>query len=106
MGEESASGDVKVGFSLSPKAFAAVAVAVLFVVSLYLWTLPFQKNRLPFGEGDSAWHFAIGDSIASSDKAEFRLPYYIGVWYYGFNKILGPFAPEYPPFAPKLLHGR
>lgn len=97
MGEESAPGDVKLGFSLSPKAFAAVAVTVLFVVSLFLWTLPFQKNRLPFGEGDSAWHFAIGDSIASSGKAEFRLPYYIGVWYYGFNKILGPFSPEYPP---------
>lgn len=97
MGAESGSGDVKVGFSLSPKALAAAAVAVLFVVSLYLWTLPFQKNQLPFGEGDSAWHFAIGDSISSSDNAEFRLPYYVGVWYYGFNKILGPFAPEYPP---------
>ncbi len=97
MGEESASDDVKLGFSLSPKALAAVAVAVLFVVSLYLWTLPFQKNSLPFGEGDSAWHFAIGDSIASSDEAAFRLPFYIGAWYYGFNKILGPFAPEYPP---------
>lgn len=97
MGEESASGNAKAGFTTSSKTVAVAAVTVLLLVSLYLWTLPFQKNRLPFGEGDSAWHFAIGDHISSSDKAEFRLPYYIGVWYYGFNKILGPFSPEYPP---------
>jgi hypothetical protein len=70
---------------------------VLFILSLYLWTIPFQKNNLPFGEGDSAWHFSIGDHTSSSDKADFRLPYYVGAWYYGFNTILGPFAPEYPP---------
>ncbi|MBI2143974.1 hypothetical protein HYU17_02375 [Candidatus Woesearchaeota archaeon] len=97
MGLESASGNAKAGFTVSSKAVAVAAITVLFIVSLFLWTLPFQKNRLPFGEGDSAWHFAIGDSIAHNDKAAFRLPYYIGVWYYGFNKILGPFAPEYPP---------
>lgn len=97
MGAESASGNAKAGFAMSPKTVAVAAVTVLFLVSLFLWTLPFQKNRLPFGEGDSAWHFAIGDSVTSSDKASFRLPYVVGVWYYGFNKILGPFAPEYPP---------
>lgn len=97
MGEEPASGNAKAGFTLSSKAVAVAAVTVLFLVSLYLWTLPFQKNSLPFGEGDSAWHFAIGDHITSSDKASFRLSYVVGVWYYGFNRILGPFAPEYPP---------
>lgn len=86
-----------VGLRLDSKIVGAAAVAVLFLVSLFLWTLPFQQNKLPFGEGDSAWHFAIGDKISSSDKAEFRLPYYVGIWYYGFNRILGPFAPEYPP---------
>jgi len=82
---------------LNPTFLSAAAVSVLLIVSFFLWTLPFRHNELPFGEGDSAWHFAIGDHISSSDRATFRLPYYIGVWYYGFNKILGPFAPEYPP---------
>ncbi len=85
------------GFRISPRLLGVAAVSVLFIISLYLWTLPFQKNRLPFGEGDAAWHFAIGDHISSSDEASFRLPYYVGLWYYGFNRILGPFAPEYPP---------
>src|SRR3989338_5388629 len=85
------------GFKLGRAWVAVGALAVLLVVSMWLWTLPFQTNPMPFGEGDSAWHFAIGDHISSSDKAAYRLPYYIGVWYYGFNRILGPFAPEYPP---------
>lgn len=97
MGEETASVDAKAGFTLNSKVVVVAAVALLFLVSFYLWTLPFQKNPLPFGEGDSAWHFAIGDHISSSDKAAFKLSYVTGVWYYGFNKILGPFAPEYPP---------
>ncbi|MBI2144951.1 hypothetical protein HYU18_01375 [Candidatus Woesearchaeota archaeon] len=88
-----AGGKLRLGSGL----LSAAAVCVLLVVSLVLWTLPFQQSQLPFGEGDSAWHFAIGDSIASADKAEFRLPFYVGAWYYGFNRILGPFAPEYPP---------
>ena len=92
-----ASESVKVGFRLDSNLLSAAAVSILFLVSFFLWTLPFQHNRLPFGEGDSAWHFAIGDNIASSDKATFRLPYYVGIWYYSFNRILGPFAPEYLP---------
>lgn len=97
MGEESASESPKAGFTISSKTLALAVGTILFLVSFYLWTLPFQHNPLPFGEGDSAWHFAIGDHITSSDKATFRLSYVIGVWYYGFNKILGPFSPEYPP---------
>ncbi len=84
-------------FRVSSRLLVVVAVALLFMVSLFVWTLPFRENQLPFGEGDSAWHFAIGDNIASKDHADFRLPYYVGVWYYGWNRILGPFAPEYLP---------
>jgi len=94
MGEESASAT---GFRISSRLLGIIAVTLLFIISLFLWTLPFQKNQLPFGEGDSAWHFAIGDHITSSDHASYRLPYYVGAWYYGFNSLLGPFAPEYPP---------
>ncbi len=94
---ENANVDSKGSFKLNYKHLSIAAVTLLFLVSFYLWTLPFQHNHLPFGEGDSAWHFAIGDHISSSDKATFRLSYVTGVWYYGFNKILGPFSPEYPP---------
>ena len=73
------------------------ALTVLFLLSFYLWTLPFQNDPRPFGEGDSAWHFSIGDYVASSDRPVWRLPFYVGQWYYNFNPTLGPNAPEYPP---------
>ncbi|MAG15624.1 hypothetical protein CMO88_01030 [Candidatus Woesearchaeota archaeon] len=73
------------------------ALVVLFIVAFSLWTLPLQNDPRPFGEGDAAWHFSIGDYIASSDEPIWRLPFYIGLWYYSYNSILGPFAPEYPP---------
>ncbi len=74
-----------------------LAITVLFVVAFSLWTLPIQEDKRPFGEGDAAWHLSIGDYISSSDKPIWRLPFYIGQWYYGYNVALGPNAPEYPP---------
>src|SRR3989344_8844991 len=74
-----------------------VMVAVLFIVAFSVWTIPVQEDQRPFGEGDSAWHFAIGDYISSSDVPIYRLPFYIGQWYYNYNPKLGPYAPEYPP---------
>ncbi len=74
-----------------------LAITVLFIVAFSLWTLPLQEDRRPFGEGDAAWHFSIGDYISSSDRPIWRLPFYVGQWYYGYNVALGPNAPEYPP---------
>jgi len=74
-----------------------VAITVLFIVAFSVWTLPLQNDSRPFGEGDAAWHFSIGDYIASSDNPIYRIPFYIGQWYYGYNEVLGPNAPEYPP---------
>ena len=73
------------------------ALTVLFIVSFYVWTLPIQNDSRPFGEIDSAWHFSIGDYIVSSDEPIWRLPFYIGQWYYNFNPLLGVNTPHYPP---------
>ncbi len=70
---------------------------ILFLVAFYVWTLPIQSSPLPFGEGDAAWHFGIGDYISSGDRTIDRLPSYIGFWYYLFNPVVGPNALEYPP---------
>lgn len=70
---------------------------LLFLLAFYLWTLPIQSSPLPFGEGDAAWHFGVGDYISSSDRTIDRLPPYIGYWYYLFNPVIGPHALEYPP---------
>ena len=74
-----------------------LAVTFLFCVALYAWTLPIQANPYPFGEGDAAWHFSIGDYISTHDTTISKLPIYISLWYYNYNPVLGPHALEYPP---------
>lgn len=74
-----------------------ITLTILFLIGMWLWTLPIQSNPLPFGEGDAAWHFANGDYAAETDHSYWRLPNYIGMWYYDFNSILGVNALEYPP---------
>ncbi len=76
-----------------------VALTALFIIAFFLWTLPIQKSPIPFGEGDAAWHFANGDYMTTTDHSMSikGLPNYISFWYYGFNKIIGPGALEYPP---------
>ncbi len=70
---------------------------VLFLVAFYVWSLPVATSPAPFGEGDAAWHFGVGNEISASDRTLTKLPDYIGNWYYNYNVVLGPNALEYPP---------
>ncbi len=92
---------MKVGFSLRDY----VTLGILFCIALYMYSLPFQDNPLPFGEGDAAWHFAAGDYMTSRDRSMDLddFPVYIHYWYYNFNPILGPGALQYPP-PPNMVH--
>jgi len=85
---------------LSIKNYEIIIAAVLFLISFWLWTLPLQSSHVPFGEGDAAWQFAAADQMYMQNHASFRIPSYLGNWYYGFNTILGPNAIEYPPPYP------
>ena len=48
-------------------------ITALFLFTLYLWTLPFQKNRMPYGEVDAGSHFTVGDYMAETDKSVYVL---------------------------------
>jgi hypothetical protein len=71
-------------------------LTVLFMLSFFVWTLPFQQNHAPFGEGDGAYHFAYAHYMSSTDQSMTKLPNFIHFWYYNFNTII-PGVPEYPP---------
>lgn len=79
------------------KIYEIVYLVLLFIIGTLLWTLPIQKDNLPFGEGDAAWHFANGDWATKQNHVFWKLPFYISTWYYNYNKIIGPGALEYPP---------
>ena len=76
--------------------FDIAAISVLFIIAFSLWTIPAQNDPSPFGEIDAAYHFSIGDYIASSDKPVYYLPFYIGQLWYNLSS-LGPNAPFQPP---------
>lgn len=54
-----------------------ILIFILFLGTLYLWSLPFQKNSLPYGDVDSSVHFSIGEYMADKDDVIYHLPPYI-----------------------------
>ena len=73
-----------------------ILLTILFLVAFFVWTQPLHDNQGPFGEGDSAWHFANGDPQFQMDRSTTQMPHFISVWYYNISR-LGPDALEYPP---------
>lgn len=71
-------------------------IVLLYLSAIYIWTLPIQNNRLPFGDVDSSSHFAIGDYMVSHDKSISKVPYYIFTRYGGQNSVLDGYL-WYPP---------
>ena len=51
-------------------AFEILIVIFLFLFSIYMWSLPIKNNPLPYGEVDSAHHFAIADYMNEHDMID------------------------------------
>ncbi len=102
----------------SNKALELGLIFLLLGISIYFWTLPFQKNQLPFGDVDSSTHFTVADSMSQLDKpiiflpAQFNNTYYLKtnngkLWYLPqyhtgaaiFQLISGRFVGAYLFFA-------
>jgi len=49
-------------------------VILIYLGMLYLWTLPFQQQKIPYGEGDATIHFIIADNMYVTDKPTLKLP--------------------------------
>ena len=83
---------MKIGF----KKIEIFLVVILYLAALYIWTLPIQKNQLPFGDVDASSHFAIGDYMVTYDKSVAKVPYYIFSRYGGQNTVFQGYL-WYPP---------
>lgn len=81
---------------ISLKKIEIIAVVILYLAALYIWTLPIQENKLPFGDVDASSHFAVGDYIVAHDKSIAKLPYYLLLRYGGQNNIYPGYI-WYPP---------
>ena len=71
---------------INKKYLKASAFIAIYLFSLYLWTLPFQNNKAPYGEFDAISHWELGDFIAQSDRTFVYLPPFLDFSYGDDNR--------------------
>jgi len=75
------------------KKIELILLVILFLIAFYFWTLPFQKNLVPYGDVDSSTHFTLADYMGQKNKVSYYLPYYIAAGGYideGAGKLWYP----------------
>lgn len=70
-----------------------ILVVLLFIGAFWLWSLPYQKNLVPYGDVDSSTHFLLADYMALSDYPTYWLPYYMEYLGEGSGKLW--YSPQY-----------
>ena len=69
---------------------------IVYLFALYIWTLPFQDNKVPYGEFDAISHWELGDFISQRDSTFVYLPAFLD-YSYGGNNRFKPHTLWYPP---------
>ncbi len=64
------------------KTIEACTLAGLLLLAIFVWTIPFQKNQMPFGDVDSSTHFTLADSMGQTNKPIANLPAQFNNTYY------------------------
>ena len=77
-----------------------IFLTLLFISAFYLWSIPLQKNPMPYSEHDGAYIFAYGDDMAYKDKTYWitgNNPLSTSFWYARYQEKYGPRSAYYPP---------
>lgn len=80
------------------KRLEVLIILVLYLVTLYFWTLPIRTNPNPYGEVDASSHFAVADYMSENNKVITDLPRYIDLRYGQDNKFKEHYMWYHPPF--------
>lgn len=75
---------------------------LIYLFAIYLWTLPFQDNSVPYGEFDAISHWELGDFIAQQDRTFVYLPPFLDYSYGKDNKFKPHTLWYHPPFHTDL----
>jgi len=78
------------------------AFVAVYLFIIYLWTLPFQDNQVPYGEFDAISHWELGDFIEQLDRTFIYLPPFLDYSYGGDNKFKPHTLWYHPPFHTDL----
>lgn len=79
-----------------------IAFLIVYLFAVYLWTLPFQSNQIPYGEDDAISHWEIADSFVEKDRTYVYLPPFIDYAYSGDNRFKPSTLWYHPPFHTNL----
>jgi|MDTC01.1.fsa_nt_gb hypothetical protein len=71
---------------------------IVYLFALYMWTLPFQDNKVPYGEWDAISHWELGDFIAQRDRTFVNLPPFLDYSYGPDNRFKPHTLWYHPPF--------
>ena len=77
------------------KQIKLIVLFLLFLIALYFWTLPIQKNQYPYGDVDSSTHFALSDDAGQGNVPVYYLPYYLNFSYGSHSGGKLWYAPQY-----------
>jgi len=72
---------------------------IIYLGMLYLWTMPFQQQKIPYGEGDAAIHYIIADNMYVTDKPTLKLPETNPVFNFQMGNL---FMPGYLFYCPQF----
>src|SRR3989338_11715553 len=70
----------------------------VYLFAIYMWTLPFQDNKVPYGEWDAISHWELGDFIAQRDRTFVYLPAFLDYSYGDDNRCKPHTLWYHPPF--------
>src|SRR3989338_4981124 len=70
----------------------------VYLFAIYMWTLPFQDNKVPYGEWDAISHWELGDFIAQRDRTFVYLPAFLDYSYGDDNRFKPHTLWYHPPF--------
>lgn len=87
---------------VNKKYLEAGAFIAVYLFILYLWTLPFQDNQVPYGEFDAISHWELADFIEQLDRTFIYLPPFLDYSYGGDNQFKPHTLWYHPPFHTDL----
>ncbi|MBN4049095.1 hypothetical protein JYT91_00590, partial [archaeon AH-315-M20] len=70
----------------------------VYLFAIYMWTLPFQDNAIPYGEFDAISHWELGDFIAQRDRTFVQLPSFLDYSYGNDNRFKPHTLWYHPPY--------
>src|SRR3989338_1993015 len=76
----------------------SIIIVILYFVTLYIWSLPYHENKMPYGEFDAISHWETGDYMAQTDLPITTLPPYIARRYWGDNVFKPGTLWYHPPY--------